>query len=90
MVNGFASIGKVGTQMRVEQTSLDPTPRQIVSVKKRYRHAGGGSSCACRWRWCQDQVPVYNLVGIHPHRWLKAMAWPSLTAQFWVDVRNLW
>jgi hypothetical protein len=24
MVNGFASIGKVGTQMRVEQTSLDP------------------------------------------------------------------
>jgi hypothetical protein len=23
MVNGFASIGKVGTQMRVEQTSLD-------------------------------------------------------------------
>jgi hypothetical protein len=24
MVNGFASIGKVGTQMRVVQTSLDP------------------------------------------------------------------
>src|SRR5215213_7974837 len=29
-----------------------------------------------------------QLVGIHPHRWAKSMAGPSLTAQIWVDVRT--
>jgi hypothetical protein len=80
MVNAFASIGKVGTQMRVEQTSLDPD-----SAPDRF---GQEEVSTCR-RWLMRLLMTvlsgpgtrYNLVGIRPHRWSKPMAWPSLTAQ---------